>query len=99
MPQISTVSVPITRSAGAFSRVKKVSPTSSIKNDPPFTCGYWNHLKGGVDILSRIMKTLARKNISENPVLSIIARLLILKVINDGVIFRLSQAEKLIFLQ
>lgn len=36
---------------------------------------YWNHLRGGVDVISRYMKALTRSNISENPVVSITARL------------------------
>ena len=37
---------------------------------------FWNNMKGGVDVISRYLKTVARTNISENPVTSIIARLL-----------------------
>lgn len=35
----------------------------------------WNHLKGGVDIMARILKTPSRNNMSRNPVVSICWRL------------------------
>ncbi|CDF34053.1 unnamed protein product [Chondrus crispus] len=56
---------------------------------------FWNHLKGGVDVISRYLKTLARSNISENPVTSIIARLLVMQVNNAALCFRLFKAREL----
>lgn len=55
---------------------------------------YWNHLKGGVDVISCYMKTLARCNISESPVVSIIARILSMQVSNAAVVYRLYCARK-----
>ena len=54
---------------------------------------FWNQVKGGVDVVSRILKTLSRTNTSENPVVSIIARLLTMQVNNGAVMYRLSVAE------
>ena len=45
-------------------------------------------------MVSRILKTLARTNTSENPVVSIIARLLTMRVNNGAVIYRLSVAKQ-----
>ena len=55
---------------------------------------FWNNMKGGVDVISRYLKTLARTNISENPVSSIIARVLSMQVFNAAVVYRLSLARQ-----
>lgn len=50
---------------------------------------YYNHQKSGVDVISLYMKTLARCNNSENPVVSIIARLMSMQIGNAAVLHRL----------
>lgn len=59
---------------------------------------YRNHLKGGADVISRPMKMLARSNISEYSVTSIIARLLTMQVSNPAIRSRLFKARKLVIL-
>ena len=49
---------------------------------------FWNNMKGGVDVVSRYLKTLARTNISDNPVVSIMASLLSMQGTNAAVINR-----------
>ena len=73
-----------------ISRGLPLPPSRMVRLTPAV---YWNHVKGGVDIVSRILKTLARTNISENPVVSIIARLLTMQVNNGAVIYRLNEAQ------
>lgn len=46
-------------------------------------------MKGGVDVVSRYLKALVRTNISDNPVVSIMARLLSIQVTNAADIYRL----------
>ena len=55
---------------------------------------YWNNLKGGVVVISRYLKTLARRNISESTVISIIARLLCMQLNNADVSYRFRKARK-----
>ena len=50
---------------------------------------YWNILKKGVDVISRYLKTLARTNISEKPVVSVIARLICMQVNNAAFVYRI----------
>lgn len=54
---------------------------------------FWNHLKGGADAFSRYMKT-SRSNISENPALSIVARLPVMQVNNTAIFYRLFKAKE-----
>ena len=71
-------------------RGEPIPPARMIRLTPAV---YWNNLKGGVDVISRYFRTLARTNISENPVVSIIARLLSMQVNNAAVAFRLHKAR------
>ena len=72
-------------------RGSPIPPSRIIRLSPTV---YWNHLKGGVDVMSRYMKTIARSNISENPVVSIVGRLLSMQVSNAVVAYRLYQARR-----
>ena len=54
---------------------------------------YWNNQKGGVDVISRYLRTLARSNMSEHPVVSIIALLLSMQINNTAVAYRLHVAR------
>lgn len=51
-------------------------------------------MKLGDDVVSRYQKTLARTNISENPVVSTVARLLSMQVTNAAVVYRLFLARR-----
>lgn len=55
---------------------------------------YWNHIESGVDVICRYLKTLARCNFSEYPVVTIVPHLLMMKVSNPAVIYRLNHARK-----
>ena len=55
---------------------------------------HWNVVKGGVDEFSRALKTLAYTNNSENPIVSVIGRLLCSQVHNMAVVIRLSIAKR-----
>ena len=72
-------------------RGRPLPPARMIRLTPAV---YWNYLKGGVDVISRYMKTLARSNISEKPVTSIIALLLVIQVNNAAICFRLNMARE-----
>ena len=74
-----------------IARGSPIPPCRMIRLTPAV---FWNNMKGGVDVISRYLKTLARTNISENPVTSIIARLLIMQVCNAAVVYRLSLARQ-----
>ena len=68
------------------------TPTRMIRLTPAV---YWNHLNRGVDVISKHMKTLATSTISENPVTSIIARLLLMHVNNADICCRLFKEREL----
>lgn len=55
---------------------------------------YWNNLKGGIDVISNYMRTISRTNVSENPIVSIVGRLLSTQVNNAAVAYRLSIARR-----
>ncbi|CAN8067640.1 unnamed protein product [Agarophyton chilense] len=55
---------------------------------------YWNYLKGGVDEFSRAMTSLCYTNVGENPIVSIIGRLLCAQVNNAAVVHRLCLARQ-----
>ena len=74
--------------------LKRGSPISPCRMIGLTPAVFWNNLEGGVDVISRNLKTLARTNISENPVISIIARLLSMRMCNAAVIYRLSLARQ-----
>lgn len=76
--------------AKVISLGKPIPPSRMIRLT---TAVYWNNLKGGVDVISRYLKTLARSNVSENPVVSIISRLLSMPVNNAAVAYRLFKAR------
>ena len=73
-------------------RKAPIPPSRMIRLTPTV---YWNHLKGGVDVISRYMKTMARCNISENPVVSIVARLVSMQLSNAAVLYRLYCARNM----
>ncbi|CDF34407.1 unnamed protein product [Chondrus crispus] len=75
-----------------ITRGEPIPPARMIRLTPAV---YWNNPKGGVDVISRYVKTLARSNMSECPVVSIIARLLSMQVNNAAVAYRLHKAESL----
>ena len=60
----------------------------------PLLLVYWNTLKGGVDEFSRALKTLAYTNTSENPIVSIIGRLISSQVGNAAIAHRFFIARK-----
>ncbi|CAN8074415.1 unnamed protein product [Agarophyton chilense] len=55
----------------------------------------WNALKGGVDEYSSRMKSFARANVSESPIVTIIGRLLSTQVSNAGLVPSMALAEEL----
>lgn len=71
-------------------RGEPIPPARMIRLTPVV---YGNNLKGGVNVISRYLRTQARSNISENTVVSIIARLLSMQVNNAAVAFRLHKAR------
>lgn len=77
-------------------RGEPIPPVRMIQLAP---APYWNNVKGGLYVIFRYLRTLARSNISENPIASIIARLLSMQVDNAAVAFRLHRARKQLILQ
>eukprot|EP00178_Gracilaria_changii_P016681 TRINITY_DN479_c3_g1_i11.p1 TRINITY_DN479_c3_g1~~TRINITY_DN479_c3_g1_i11.p1 ORF type:complete len:1373 (+),score=138.00 TRINITY_DN479_c3_g1_i11:3191-7309(+) len=59
----------------------------------PSALVFWNLLKGGVDEFSRNMKQMCYTNSSENPIVSVIGRLLCSQVANAGVVYRMVKAR------
>lgn len=74
--------------------IDSVSPITPCRMIRLTATVYWNHLKRGVDVLSRYIKTVARCDTSENPVVSIVARLLSIQVRNAVVVYSSYQAYK-----
>ena len=72
-------------------RREPIPPARMIRLTPAV---YWNNLKGGVDVISRYLRTLARSNMSGHPVVSIIARLLSMQINNSAVAYRLHVARR-----
>ena len=74
--------------------VQKNGPLPPSRMIRPTLLVYWNTLKGGVDEFSRALKTLAYTNTSENPIVSIVGRLISSQVGNAAIAHRLSIARK-----
>lgn len=55
---------------------------------------FCNAVKGGVDKYSKAMKDLARNNVAENPIVSILGRLISSQVSNCAVVHRLYLVEE-----
>ena len=55
---------------------------------------FWNLLKGGVDEFSRALKSLCYTNASENPIESVLGRLLIAQVNHSAVVHRFALAKR-----
>ena len=69
---------------GPLPLARMIRPTSVI---------YWNHVKGGVDEFSRTLKVLSYQNTSENPIVSVLGRLICAQINNAAVVYRLSVAK------
>ena len=54
---------------------------------------FWNLLKGRVDEFSRALKSLCYTNSPENPIVSVLGRLLIAQVNNAAVVHRFALAK------
>ena len=54
----------------------------------------WNAVKGGVDEYSRALRTFAMTNVSENPLVSIIGRMLSTQIPNAALVYRLWVAKE-----
>ena len=73
--------------------VESNGPLPPSRKIRPALLVYWNALKGGVDEFSRNLKTLAYTNSSENPIVSIIGRLISSQVGSARIAHRFSVAR------
>ena len=69
-------------------------PLPPARMTRPTALVWWNATKGGVDEFSRAMNCLARNNLSENPLVSALARNICGKVNNVGVVHRPAVARE-----
>lgn len=73
-------------------------PTIKIRTAPhpcpparmirPSALVFWNSIKSGIDVYSSLMISFARTNVSEDPLASIIARLLFTLISNSANVYR-----------
>lgn len=68
-----------------------IPPTNMIRPKPLV---FWNAVKGGVDEYSRAMTRITRTNVSENPLVSVIGRLLASQLNNAAVVYRMFLAKQ-----
>ena len=73
--------------------MERKSPLPPARMIRPTILVYWNALKGGVDEYSRAMKTFSRNNACENPIVSVIGRLIFGQINNSGVLQRIVLAR------
>jgi hypothetical protein len=79
-----SLSTLISRSQSPLPPARMIRPTILV---------FWNALKGGVDEYSRSMQAFSRSNVSENPGVSVIGRILMSQAANAAVIHRLALAR------
>lgn len=72
------------------SSTRPIRPAQMIR---PTSLVYWNYLKGAADEFSRVLQSLAYTNHSENPIVSIIGRLICAQINSAAIVHRLSVAK------
>ena len=75
--------------------IENQKPAPPAKMLRPKSLVYWNAVKGGVDEYSSRMAILTHTNSSENPITSVVARLICAQAYNAALAFRLFKARSM----